>query len=153
MQPQSSDEEFASKIVDGINGDLPEMTRNGNDTSEPWWLKKNVRITELEPEEEQKQLPHGSIEAYERPKQRGWVPPQPPSVVMPEAAVAIRRPKPPVQKQQSGDERSVASSDDGKGGEIRDLDSTADAVDSDGLRAGTSESEVKDESAIAVEFS
>lgn len=32
------------------------------------------------------------------PRQRSWVPPQPPPVVMPEAAEAIRRPKPPQAK-------------------------------------------------------
>lgn len=43
-------------------------------------------------------------------KQRSWVPPQPPPVVMPEAAEAIRRPKP-----QAKIDQEAAANDDQSG--------------------------------------
>ncbi|KAG9449957.1 hypothetical protein H6P81_009922 [Aristolochia fimbriata] len=62
------------------------------DTPEPWWRRKSVTISEIQPATEE-----------ERPIRRAWVPPQPPSVVVPEAAAAIRKPKPAAQKEQSSD--------------------------------------------------
>jgi peroxin-14 len=45
--------------------------------------------------------------APESPFQRRWVPPQPPGVIMPEAAAAIRQPRSlPRQQSQTGDGRS-----------------------------------------------
>lgn len=87
----------------------------------------------------------------ERPQQRGWVPPQPPAVVLPEAADAIRRPKPPVQKQQSGDEQSVASSDDGKEREMR-TDSVAEAENSGSMALSTSQIEIEEEKSAGIEI-
>ncbi|KAK4744360.1 hypothetical protein SAY87_010672 [Trapa incisa] len=64
------------------------------------WQQKNVRIAELENEEESKVGPYYSSQAPEQTARRPWVPPQPPPVAMAEAAEAIRRPKPTVQKEQ-----------------------------------------------------
>ncbi|KAG0462989.1 hypothetical protein HPP92_021465 [Vanilla planifolia] len=79
-------------------------------SSEPWWRRKTVQITELESElESTKHLPSS---------QRSWVPPQPPSVIMPEAAAAIRHPKPlppPAHKQHSEDDKTSAVSGDWDG--------------------------------------
>lgn len=58
----------------------------------PWWQRKNARITEIESGEEQK-FGSSNLPSNERPAQRSWVPPQPPPVVIPEAATAIRQPK------------------------------------------------------------
>lgn len=74
------------------------------------WQKKNVKITEIENEE----LNAGSygVRTSEQPVQRSWVPPQPPPVAMPEAAEAIRRPKPSVQREQIADDQSLAPPSD-----------------------------------------
>lgn len=73
------------------------------DGSVPWWQQKNVRITEIESEDEQKIR---SSVPSERPVQRSWVPPQPPPVAMAEAAAAIRQPKKPLfQKEQLTDDQ------------------------------------------------
>ncbi|KAL0923801.1 hypothetical protein M5K25_004576 [Dendrobium thyrsiflorum] len=74
-------------------------------SSDPWWRNKSVEITELEPGDEEplRKFPY-SIGASEKPSsQRVWIPPQPPSVALPEAAAAIRHPKSllPIQKQHS----------------------------------------------------
>lgn len=54
------------------------------------------------------------------PMKRGWVPPQPPTLLMPEAADAIRQLKPSIQKQQSVDETLTVGSSNGE-----DLDAKA----------------------------
>ncbi|KAK8569377.1 hypothetical protein V6N13_046436 [Hibiscus sabdariffa] len=65
-----------------------------DESSMPWWQRKNVRITEIENEDEAKAAgPYGVRTNELAPVQRSWVPPQPPPVAMPEAAEAIRRPK------------------------------------------------------------
>lgn len=66
-----------------------------NDNSTPWWQPKNARITEYENGESQKfgSVSNGAVNVNIGPTQRRWVPPQPPPVSMPEAAVAIRQPK------------------------------------------------------------
>ncbi|KAL9434223.1 hypothetical protein AB3S75_028950 [Citrus x aurantiifolia] len=61
--------------------------------------RKNVKITEVG-EDEIKAGPYG-VRTNEPPVQRTWIPPQPPPVVMPEAAEAIRRPKPSGPTEQS----------------------------------------------------
>ncbi|KAK9669423.1 hypothetical protein RND81_13G128800 [Saponaria officinalis] len=70
-----------------------------NDSSAPWWQKKNARITEVENGDGYKSV-GGSIDAVvaDRPPVRRWVPPQPPPVSMPEAAIAIRQPKSSIPK-------------------------------------------------------
>nr|KJB53149.1 hypothetical protein B456_008G295200 [Gossypium raimondii] len=80
-----------------------------DESSTPWWQRKNVRITEIENENENEVKaaagPYGV--RTEQPVQRTWVPPQPPPVAIPEAAEAIRRPKPLASKEQSADEQSM----------------------------------------------
>ncbi|XP_017637973.1 peroxisomal membrane protein PEX14 isoform X1 [Gossypium arboreum] len=80
-----------------------------DESSTPWWQRKNVRITEIENENENEVKaaagPYGV--RTEQPVQRTWVPPQPPPVAIPEAAEAIRRPKPLASKEQSADEQST----------------------------------------------
>ncbi|XP_074316902.1 peroxisomal membrane protein PEX14 isoform X2 [Silene latifolia] len=65
-----------------------------NDSSSSWWQQKNVRITEVENGDGHKFVA-GSNDSVvvDRPPVRRWVPPQPPPVSMPEAAIAIRQPK------------------------------------------------------------
>ncbi|KAH6798521.1 peroxin 14 [Perilla frutescens var. frutescens] len=73
------------------NYDFQDSQLNGDDAV-PWWQRKNPRITEIETGEEQKSG-SSNLGGNERLPQRSWVPPQPPPVVMPEAATAIRQPK------------------------------------------------------------
>ncbi|CAN0901199.1 Peroxisomal membrane protein PEX14 [Linum grandiflorum] len=70
---------------------------DGESSVVPWWQKKAARITD----EEAKPVP-----PVVQPIQRSWVPPQPPPIAMPEAAEAIRRPKP--KKDTFADEQSVS---------------------------------------------
>ncbi|CAN1179738.1 Peroxisomal membrane protein PEX14 [Linum perenne] len=62
-----------------------------NESTAPWWQKKNARSSELD-YVEAKQVP-SVAQTSEQPIQRTWVPPQPPPIAMAEAAEAIRRPK------------------------------------------------------------
>lgn len=65
-----------------------------NDTSSSWWQQKNARISETENGDGPKTGPGSNgMLSVDHPMQRRWVPPQPPLVSMPEAAVAIRQPK------------------------------------------------------------
>lgn len=77
----------------------------------PWWQRKNVRISEIEHEDEFKSGSSGTL-THERTAQRSWVPPQPPPVAMPEAAAAIRQPKKPLSQKQVADDRLVANPPD-----------------------------------------
>ncbi|KAI3777606.1 hypothetical protein L1987_47406 [Smallanthus sonchifolius] len=84
--------------------------QSNGDGSAPWWQQKNVRITEMDTEENKTGYPGGT---NERPVQRpSWVPPQPPPVAMAEAAAAIRQPKksPFEKEQQLTDEEFLARS-------------------------------------------
>lgn len=113
LRSQSSDEGLNSEAQESIDPSF-QMNDKTRETSEPWRSRKTSKITETEPKmEEPKQFPY-RIGTSEGPSHRRWVPPQPPSVAMPEAAAAIRHRKPSAQKPQSGDEQSVASSDDGE---------------------------------------
>lgn len=65
----------------------------------PWWQQKNPRSGDFGYETTSArsigiQNETSTMEPAAIQKQRSWVPPQPPPVVMPEAAEAIRRPKP-----------------------------------------------------------
>ncbi|XP_058091641.1 peroxisomal membrane protein PEX14 isoform X2 [Magnolia sinica] len=83
------------------------------DSSEHWWLQKGARITEIDNEQDdQREASYGTA-AIQRPLQRSWVPPQPPPVAMPEAAVAIRQPKQSVQKEMLSDEQLMKRQDNG----------------------------------------
>ncbi|XP_022737620.1 peroxisomal membrane protein PEX14-like [Durio zibethinus] len=106
LQSQVSAEGLNQKVQgNGLN------YLDDDEDSTPWWQRKNVRITEIENEDELKAGAYG-MKTNEQPVQRTWVPPQPPPVAMPEAAEAIRRPKSSALKetgaQQLTDEQSVA---------------------------------------------
>lgn len=104
-QYQSSAEAWNYNAQDnGIND------QSNGDASAPWWQKKNVRITEIDRDEDLKTGTYG-YRTSDQPVQRAWVPPQPPPIAMPEAAEAIRRPKTAAQKEQSSDETASRSSD------------------------------------------
>lgn len=85
--------------------------QSNGDSSTPRWQRKNVRITEIESEDDPKTGSYGA-QTSERPVQRTWVPPQPPPVLMPEAAEAIRRPKPSTQKDLLTDDQLIAQASD-----------------------------------------
>ncbi|KAL3512848.1 hypothetical protein ACH5RR_025565 [Cinchona calisaya] len=92
------------------NGFIPgsQTMQLNADSPVPWWQQKNARITEIETEDEQK---IGSSVLNEKPVQRSWVPPQPPPVVMAEAAAAIRQPKKPFsQREQLTDDQLLSRS-------------------------------------------
>ncbi|CAH2043787.1 unnamed protein product [Thlaspi arvense] len=79
----------------------------------PWWQQKNPRSTDFGYETTTMARSVGiqnetsTVEPAALQRQRSWVPPQPPPVVMPEAAEAIRRPKP----QAKIDQEAPASDD------------------------------------------
>ncbi|KAF1887965.1 hypothetical protein Lal_00023974 [Lupinus albus] len=102
LQSQVNGEELNIKVQDTtqiINGDDPV----------PWWQRKNVRIQEIDSQNEYNRAPYAATSS-QQPVQRAWVPPQPPPIAMPEAAEAIRRPKLVVQKEQVSDNQSVSQS-------------------------------------------
>lgn len=106
------------------------LTSEG-DHPEHWWRQKTVRITEIEP----RAASYGTIGRDDGPVQRRWVPPQPPSVAIPEAAAAIRQPKPFTRKEQSGDEQ-LTHSDDGNAempGITRTTESEVEVENPDGV--------------------
>ncbi|XWS37485.1 hypothetical protein CRYUN_Cryun19dG0046900 [Craigia yunnanensis] len=87
--------------AEGLNQKVQDNGLNylvDDESSTPWWQPKNVRITEIENEDEFKAGPYG-VRTNEQPVQRSWVPPRPPPVAMPEAAEAIRQPKSSAQKE------------------------------------------------------
>ncbi|KAL0364581.1 UNVERIFIED_CONTAM: Peroxisomal membrane protein PEX14 [Sesamum angustifolium] len=90
------------------NYKFPNNPLSGGDAA-LWWQRKNVRITEFEAGNENK--PGSSnVLGNEQPARRSWVPPQPPPVVMPEAAAAIQPKKPSYQKEQTTDNQLLAPS-------------------------------------------
>ncbi|XP_010243116.1 PREDICTED: peroxisomal membrane protein PEX14 isoform X2 [Nelumbo nucifera] len=108
LQSQTSGENSSYKVED--NGSASQL--NGY-SSEPWWQRKNVRISEIEDENDQRIASYGIVPvANERPVQRTWVPPQPPPVSMPEAAAAIRQPKSIIQKEQPSNDQVMERSSD-----------------------------------------
>ncbi|KAH0466752.1 hypothetical protein IEQ34_003990 [Dendrobium chrysotoxum] len=122
-------------------------------SSDPWWRNKSVKITELEPGDEEplRKFPY-SIGASEKPSsQRVWVPPQPPSVALPEAAAAIRHPKSslPIQKQHSDNDKittsdAVAAGSSGSGGDVESYGSPSVVPNNN--------SEIEEERADGIEF-
>ncbi|XP_057804584.1 peroxisomal membrane protein PEX14 [Salvia miltiorrhiza] len=113
-QPQNTSANTypSQESSNGPTYDFPDNQLNGDDAV-PWWQRKNVRITEVESGEEHKfgssNLPAGN----DRPPQRSWVPPQPPPVVIPEAATAIRQPKKAaIQTEPMNDDQFLARSGD-----------------------------------------
>lgn len=87
-----------------------------------------------------------SSQAPEQTARRSWVPPQPPPLAMAEAAEAIRRPKPTVQKeQQSSDDHKVDQSLE-ELQRLTNISETGGAVSStNGVAPETSPSEAKEE--------
>lgn len=123
----------------GIN-----YSSNG-DSSVPWWQRRNPRITEIENEDEFKSGSYGT-QTTEVPVRRAWVPPQPPPVQMAEAAEAIRRPKPSVQKESSDDDQLEASSA-GVTDELQRVTKVSEsggAVEINGGSSGLSSSEIQE---------
>ncbi|KAL2321841.1 hypothetical protein Fmac_026220 [Flemingia macrophylla] len=113
---------------------IPQL--NGDDPL-PWWQRKNVRIREIDNENEYNGVPYAassSQQPVQQPVQRAWVPPQPPPIVMAEAAEAIRRPKPVIQKDQVSENQSVSHSSDGSD----DMHSVPKLLESEGAVEGIS---------------
>ncbi|XP_014509226.1 peroxisomal membrane protein PEX14 isoform X2 [Vigna radiata var. radiata] len=138
LQSQVNGEDLNTKTQDTslVNGDDPL----------PWWQRKNVRITEIENENESNEVPYAA--AYSQlPVQRVWVPPQPPPIAMPGAAEAIRRPKQVAQKEQRSDNQSVAQSSDSSD----DIQGVSKPLESGGAVEGSSVSSVPSSSEIQEE--
>uniref|UniRef100_A0A6N2MCK9 Peroxisomal membrane protein PEX14 n=1 Tax=Salix viminalis TaxID=40686 RepID=A0A6N2MCK9_SALVM len=104
LQSQVSGEGLNSKVQD--NG----IYEFDGESSTPWWQHKNA-IAEMDTKDEVMAGSYGG-QTNQQPVRRTWVPPQPPPVVMPEAAEAIRRPKQSIQKEQVEDDQSVSHSAD-----------------------------------------
>lgn len=113
----------------------------------PWWQRKNVRITEVENEEEVKTGPYG-VRTHEPPVQRAWVPPQPPPVAMPEAAEAIRRPKPAVPKEQLAGDQSDVTDELQRITKISETGGAVEEMNGGGLLMNTSEIHEEQEHSI-----
>lgn len=119
-----------------------------DEDSTNWWQKrKNARITEIDNEDELNAGPNGFRTNGEQPFQRTWVPPQPPPVVMPEAAEAIRRPKSSSaqieasKQEQIADDQSVALTP-----EVNELQRSSGAVEmmNEGV-SGMNNSEIQEQ--------
>lgn len=141
LQSQIRGEDFNSKVQD--NGVTYQLD---GETTVPWWQRKNARITEIGNEDEPKPGPYGG-RINEQPAQRAWVPPQPPPVAMPEAAEAIRRPKPSIQKDQLADDKSVSLPTDATDElqMITKISESGSAVDINGEGSGLNTSEIQAE--------
>lgn len=125
------------------NGQFSQVNGKSFDGSDPWWKHKSPKITEIEDEEEVPRVSSYGIGSKNWPG-RDWVPPQTPSVAIPEAAEAIRKPKPPVQNQQLVTEATMQTSDREDGSarttdSANGVESSSDAVDVN------HESEIKEE--------
>ncbi|GAA0161749.1 primary active transporter [Lithospermum erythrorhizon] len=106
-------------------------------SSAPWWQQKNVNISEIETEDEQKMGPSG-VSPIERTAQRSWVPPRPPPVAMAEAAAAIRQPKkPPSQKEHLTDDQ-LLSQDSNASDELQRITKISEAGGSEEANGGSS---------------
>ncbi|KAF3437035.1 hypothetical protein FNV43_RR19788 [Rhamnella rubrinervis] len=113
-QTQNNSSQLLSQVSsDGLTSaqDNWSASQSNGDSSAPWLQRKNVRITEIENEDEVKAVSYGG-RTSERPIQRTWVPPQPPPILMAEAAEAIRRPKQSAQKDLLTDDQLVAQASD-----------------------------------------
>ncbi|XP_073123233.1 peroxisomal membrane protein PEX14-like [Henckelia pumila] len=125
---------------------LPDKQLNGEDPV-PWWQRQNPRITEIEPDNDQKFRPSNRL-GIERPVRNSWVPPQPPPVVMPEAATAIRQPKKrPYQKEETTDDQSLARAPDvtDELQRITKISESGGFVDTDGEYSQVSSTEIQKE--------
>lgn len=140
LESQVNGEGLNSKVQEnGVNHQF-----DGENTT-PWWQRKNPRITEIDNEDELK-APY-SARTNEQPIQRTWVPPQPPPVAMPEAAEAIRRPKPSVQKEQLAEDQPLSHSTDvtDELQRITKISESGGAVEINGVGSELSSSEIREE--------
>ncbi|XP_029129994.1 peroxisomal membrane protein PEX14 isoform X2 [Cajanus cajan] len=138
-QVQSTSTQILQSQVNGedLNTKAQGIPQLNGDDPLPWWQRKNVRIREIDNENEYNGVPYAassSQQPVQQPVQRTWVPPQPPPIVMAEAAEAIRRPKPAVQKEQMSDNQSVTHSSDGSD----DTHSVSKPLESEGAVEGSS---------------
>ncbi|BBH03819.1 peroxin 14 [Prunus dulcis] len=112
----NSSQVFQSQVSsEGLNSSIQDNGldyQSNSDGTVPWWQRKNARITEIENEVNAGSFGARTSELPVQPVQRTWVPPQPPPVAMAAAAEAIRRPKPPVQKEQLGNDLPIAPPSD-----------------------------------------
>ncbi|KAI4303853.1 hypothetical protein MLD38_039442 [Melastoma candidum] len=92
-----------------VENGVSSRTNGGNSGS--WWGKKNVRIAELDQDDEMKTGTYGTQFSGGQPVRSTWVPPQPPPIAMPEAVEAIRRPKSTAQKELTDDQLMPRSSE------------------------------------------
>ncbi|XVE54959.1 hypothetical protein DITRI_Ditri03aG0122800 [Diplodiscus trichospermus] len=143
---------FQSQIsAEGLNKKVQDNRLNylvDDESSTPWWQRKNVRITEIENEDELKTGPYG-VRTNEQPVKRTWVPPQPPPVAMPEAAEAIRRPKSHAQKESAEQEQLADDQPVDRSSEVADelqritkISESTVAVDMNGGFSGANSSEI-----------
>ncbi|KAL2961379.1 hypothetical protein AAZX31_17G087200 [Glycine max] len=147
-QVQSTSTQMLQSQVNGedLNTKAQDTPLVNGDDSLPWWQRKNVRIREIDNENESNGVPYASA-SNQQPVQRVWVPPQPPPIAMPEAAEAIRRPKPAAQKEQVSDNQSVAHSLDSSD----DVHMAPKLLESEGAVEGSSVSSVPTSSEIQEE--
>ncbi|XVE57142.1 hypothetical protein DITRI_Ditri04bG0067600 [Diplodiscus trichospermus] len=145
LQSQGSAEGLNQKMQDnGLNYLVDD------ESSTPWWQRKNVRITEIENEDEVMAGPYG-VRTNEQPVQRTWVPPQPPPVAMPEAAEAIRRPKSSALKETSKQEQLVNDQSVALSSEVDELQritkisESAGAVEMNGSVPGVNSTEIQEQ--------
>nr|VDD28475.1 unnamed protein product [Brassica oleracea] len=114
----------------------------------PWWQQKNPRSADFGYETTTARSigirnETSTTEPAAIQKQRSWVPPQPPPVVMPEAAEAIRRPKP----QAKIDQEVVAAASDDQPGVSDELQKVTKFSESGGDGSGRLEiTEIQEES-------
>lgn len=135
------------------------MENGSHDSSEPWWKKKTVKISEVESDSEetrrqqqqqqQPSFPYNGGGSVDRPVQRIWVPPQPPGVVVPEAAAAIRQPKSAGQKHHLD---GAARSDDGEGSVAASDDRRTEGETSGTVFTEPSRSEIEEEQETPIEI-
>ncbi|KAF2576212.1 hypothetical protein F2Q70_00000514, partial [Brassica cretica] len=113
----------------------------------PWWQQKNPRSADFGYETTTARSigirnETSTTEPAAIQKQRSWVPPQPPPVVMPEAAEAIRRPKP----QAKIDQEVVAAASDDQSGVSDELQKVTKFSESGGDGSGRFEiTEIQEE--------
>ena len=113
----------------------------------PWWQQKNPRSADFGYETTTARSigirnETSTTEPAAIQKQRSWVPPQPPPVVMPEAAEAIRRPKP----QAKIDQEVVAAASDDQSGVSDELQKVTKFSESGGDGSGRLEiTEIQEE--------
>jgi len=141
LQSQVNGEDLNTKTQDTslVNGEDPL----------PWWQRKNVRITEIDNENESNGVPFAAASS-QQPVQRVWVPPQPPPIAMAGAAEAIRRPKQVAQKEQMSDNQSVAHSSDSSDDvqRVSKLLESEGAVESSSVSSVPRSSEIQEENEV-----